>query len=250
MSYQDMVSRNWAFISSDVQERIKNSTILLAGCGLGSNIAVLAAQTGFCHFIGVDYDRVELSNLNRQAFTYEHVGQSKAEALGEIVCIKSPYAKFEAHSTKLTLENVEEFVAQADFIVNTVDFDETTFAINDIALAQGKTVFMPMNIGYGGFCMVFTENSATLDDMLGSRDIVDDVSFIQDFLGASKGFSFPEEISSALPNLIKDVEGGMPYPQIGVAAARSASLTVEAIISVLKGRLSRVAPNAICMTTL
>ncbi|WP_375379286.1 ThiF family adenylyltransferase [Chryseobacterium luquanense] len=51
--------------------------MILAGSGIGSNIAECALRFGFENLTIVDGDRVEFSNLNRQNYTYEDVSTYK-----------------------------------------------------------------------------------------------------------------------------------------------------------------------------
>ena len=65
---------------------MRSSRIGIAGLGgLGSNIAAALARSGVGHLILADFDTVELSNINRQLYTLNHIGQKKAEALPMIL---------------------------------------------------------------------------------------------------------------------------------------------------------------------
>ncbi len=65
-------------------EILNASCVGIAGCGgLGSNAAVALTRAGVGRLILADLDIVELSNLNRQYFFQDDVGQFKAEALAE-----------------------------------------------------------------------------------------------------------------------------------------------------------------------
>ena len=56
-------------LSKEVSEKLKNSTVGIAGLGgLGSNVAMALARSGIGRLIIVDFDEVEESNLNRQAY--------------------------------------------------------------------------------------------------------------------------------------------------------------------------------------
>ena len=44
MDYSELISRNWGYLTLPQQENIRLASVLLAGCGLGSNVAVLAAE--------------------------------------------------------------------------------------------------------------------------------------------------------------------------------------------------------------
>ena len=66
----------------DFQKRLKEATVAVVGLGGGSVIAAWLAAMGVGRIIGVDFDRVELNNLNRQFFyTEDDVGEYKTIAL-------------------------------------------------------------------------------------------------------------------------------------------------------------------------
>ena len=67
-------------------EKISRGAAAIAGLGgLGSHIAVMLARAGVGHLFLVDSDRVEITNLNRQAYDITHLGQPKTEALAGIL---------------------------------------------------------------------------------------------------------------------------------------------------------------------
>ena len=145
MSYSDLVKSNWGFISSEQQEKISRTRVLLAGCGLGSNIAVLAARTGFTKFTLADGDVVEAGNLNRQAFRTEQCGRNKAGATAELIREINPRAEIEVFPRFISNNNeVAELVTGADQIVNMVDPSPVLFEINRLAAEQDKPSYFPL----------------------------------------------------------------------------------------------------------
>ncbi len=60
--------------------KMRNATIGIAGCGgLGSNIAAALVRAGVGRLVIADFDRIELSNVNRQLYLPSQVGKPKAE---------------------------------------------------------------------------------------------------------------------------------------------------------------------------
>ena len=242
--YSEATSRNWAFVSPEEQERLRAARVLIAGCGLGSVIAVQASQTGFTDFIIADHDAVEVSNLNRQAFDRSHVSVNKARALASILEARSEVVTVEALEASVTPENAASLVERADVVVNTVDFDETTYALNAAARDAGKPVVFPMNMGWGGFCLVFTAESTRLEDLVGTPVPDGDAEFLGRLLGALEDFSLPGYLAERLHELPDIVDAAdLPAPQLGVAAARSATLVVEAMVRLTLGSPVRVSPR-------
>ena len=80
-SYDQFVLRNAGYIQPATQEKIRNTRLLIAGCGMGSSPAMCAARLGFEKFILVDGDTVDAHNLNRQFYEFADVGKPKVEAL-------------------------------------------------------------------------------------------------------------------------------------------------------------------------
>ncbi len=232
--YSEMMSRNWAFISPKRQKKIRDTRILLAGCGLSSVIGVLAVQTGFTKFIVVDHDVVEVSNLNRQAFDTRHLGQNKALALKNILEEKSRVVEVEAYPVKITPENTEEFVSKADIVVNTVDFDEINYLIHDIAKTQRKPVFSPLNLGFvHGICLAFTPNCPALEELIGERIVDNDLRFFFALLNNLQEFELPSYMAENLNEMLEEIKQRGYNPQTGIGAVVVSAVVIDSIIRYL-----------------
>lgn len=106
-----------------VARRVK---IGIAGAGgLGSNCAQFLVRSGFTRLKIVDYDRVEMSNLNRQFYFAHQVGRLKVEALGENLAAINPHLKLELLPVKIQENNVGELFADCDALVEALDRAET-----------------------------------------------------------------------------------------------------------------------------
>jgi sulfur carrier protein ThiS adenylyltransferase len=76
--------------------------------GLGSNIAVMLARSGVGHLLLVDFDVVDVTNLNRQMYFISQLRKPKTEALLETLYQINPYLTYETVQTKVTPDNVKE----------------------------------------------------------------------------------------------------------------------------------------------
>ncbi len=243
--HERLVSRNWAFIEPHVQAAMRNSRILFAGCGLGSVIATLAVRTGFCRLLLVDDDVVEISNLNRQAFYAEDLGSDKADALRARLEALSPAVEIEHRVTRITAESAEEFVRGVDFVVNTVDFDDVSWALNRAARKAGVPVLFPMNMAWGGFCLAFMPDSPGLESLVGPEPPHSDAEFLGRLFSNLEDFVMPEYLARRLHELPQIVSAAeLPAPQTAIAAHRSASLVVEALVRLAAGEPVRSSPRA------
>ena len=86
---------------------LKNSSVAVCGLGgLGSNAAISLARAGVGSLKLIDFDIVEPSNINRQAYFIEHIGKNKTDALKEIINKISPYINIETANIYLDETNI------------------------------------------------------------------------------------------------------------------------------------------------
>jgi len=102
--------------------RLQALTVGIAGAGgLGSNCAMHLVRSGFRRFVIADFDVVEPSNLNRQAYRLDQVGQHKVDALAANLRQVNPEAEVEAHRVRLAPDNLRELFAGCDAVVEALD---------------------------------------------------------------------------------------------------------------------------------
>ncbi len=112
-----------------VLERFAQSCVGIAGLGgLGSNVAMALARSGIGRLIIVDYDMVEESNLNRQAYDIEQIGKRKTEALMQNIGRVNPEVDVTAINLKLEPGNMDLPFQEADIIVEALDSSEAKTA--------------------------------------------------------------------------------------------------------------------------
>lgn len=110
---------------AELQARLEGSTVAICGLGgLGSNIAVALARAGVGRLILLDFDRVDLSNLNRQQYKAGQLGQYKTEALAENLTEIAPYITLERHSVLVTEDKLTELLGEAEVICEAFDRPE------------------------------------------------------------------------------------------------------------------------------
>lgn len=247
MHYSKLTDRNWGLIPDRIQQQIRSTRILVAGCGLGSNVAVLAARTGFSNFMLADGDTVELSNLNRQAFRLNHIGMNKARVTAELISEINSEALVSVHPEFITRADVNSIVSSADIIINTVDPGPVMYQLNDTARDQQKTVFFPLNTGFGGFTLVFTPTSSTLEEMIGGKFEANDF-FMRLLQSLSQHAPHLETYFKEYPEIVQMfVSGDKPGPQLGIAANINAALMVTAMIRLLSGLPVKQAPEPLAL---
>ena len=111
--------------SPETQAKLDKGRVAIAGLGgLGSNIAFALARIGVGHLHLIDFDRVDLTNLNRQQYFLEHVGIYKTEALSSELKRINPYLDIVTTCVRVTEDNVKELFKDEDIICEAFDNPE------------------------------------------------------------------------------------------------------------------------------
>ena len=106
----------------DLQNKISAARVAVCGLGgLGSNIAIALARAGVGHLHLIDFDRVDLTNLNRQQYAVGQLGQYKTDALRETLSLVSPYCNVTCNTIKVTEENLPDLLKTEDYICEAFD---------------------------------------------------------------------------------------------------------------------------------
>ncbi|MBQ8514799.1 MAG: sulfur carrier protein ThiS adenylyltransferase ThiF [Ruminococcus sp.] len=93
--------------SADLQERFSQASVAICGLGgLGSNVAMALARAGVGTLYLIDFDRVDISNLNRQQYKASQLGLYKTEAMKQNLAEITPYCKVMINTVKLTEDNL------------------------------------------------------------------------------------------------------------------------------------------------
>lgn len=89
--------------------------------GIGSNVALNLVRSGLDNFKLIDFDRVELSNLNRQFYFHDQIGRPKVEALAENLRRIRPELRLELVITRITGANCRQLFTDCDLVVEGLD---------------------------------------------------------------------------------------------------------------------------------
>ena len=119
--------------------------------GLGSNVAMWLARLGVGHLLLYDFDRVELSNLNRQYYFVEDVGEYKAVALLKHLRAVNPYGDYQSKVVRLTEDNLAELVDTAPIICEALDKPEAKALLVNGVLESFPDKFLVAASGLAGF---------------------------------------------------------------------------------------------------
>lgn len=108
--------------SPELNAALDNACVGIAGLGgLGSAVAIALARVGISKLILCDFDIVDASNLNRQQYFLENIGQKKTEALKNIISQINPFVNVEIQDIWLDENNVNEIFAGCDIVAECFD---------------------------------------------------------------------------------------------------------------------------------
>lgn len=135
-----------------IYEKLKNSKVAIAGLGgLGSHIAVMLARSGVGHLHLVDFDRVELSNLNRQVYTVDELGMLKTEALKGILLKINPYINVSYKNVKVYKDNIKPVFNGFGLVCEAFDDPEAKAMLVGELLSNGGRTIIVSGSGMAGY---------------------------------------------------------------------------------------------------
>lgn len=115
-----------ARLSLPVFQRLQSSRVAIAGLGgLGSHVAVMLTRAGLGALSLIDFDRVDVSNMHRQAYSLPHIGQPKVQALASLLRDINPYVNLELIEQRVTPDNVLALLSQHHYVCEAFDHAES-----------------------------------------------------------------------------------------------------------------------------
>ena len=122
------------------QERLADASMLIIGAGgLGSPAALYLAAAGVGRLGLVDFDTVDLSNLQRQVLHDSHgVGSSKLDSARDRLQALNPGVRIDTHATRLTSANALDLLGGYDVIIDGTDNFPTRYLVNDACVFLNK----------------------------------------------------------------------------------------------------------------
>lgn len=166
------------------QQKLQQTSILIVGCGgLGNTVATSLAGSGIGEVHLVDFDIVEVTNLHRQLFfTLDDVGKPKAEVLGKYLKKIAPFTAVFVHNLTIDKQNVFDFIAKTDYVIDCTDSLPTKYVLNDACVIKNKPLVYGSLYKYDGYVASFNVPGGNGSTSANLRD------------------AFPEIPKDAIPN--------------------------------------------------
>lgn len=123
----------------ETQERLKGARVIVVGAGgLGCPVSLNLALAGIGEIRICDFDVVDITNLNRQFLHIEqNIGGRKAESARQALISINSEVNIEPVFDKITDENVDDIVGNADIILDCLDNFPTRHTLNKSAIRKG-----------------------------------------------------------------------------------------------------------------
>lgn len=140
----------------------KSKVIVIGAGGVGQHVLTYLVTNGILDITLVDFDNVELSNLNRQFLLPEGtVGAPKADAVQFALQLRNSDAKIKAKNLKVDESNIDELIKGYDVVVDAVDNWETKLVIFN-AKKDDKQLFLHVGVdGESGQYCLFKNKTLT-----------------------------------------------------------------------------------------
>ncbi len=171
--YHDSFSRNIGLVTVEQQERLRRSTVAVAGCGGGGGGYIAAlARAGIGTFSLADPDTFEWVNFNRQyGASQATVGQNKAVVMGEIVRGINPEAQVRALPAALDPDTIAGFLDGADVVLDGIDFfaPDARRLLYRTARARGIPVIVGGPIGWSAAWQIWSPTGPSLEAFCGFK---------------------------------------------------------------------------------
>ena len=152
---------------------LSRGKVAIAGLGgLGSNVAYALTRIGVGHLHLVDFDRVDITNLNRQQYFMEDIGKYKTDALEALLRKINPYLDIQTDCVRVTEKNAAMLFQDADIVCEAFDNPEAkAMLVNEILekFPEKKLVSATGMAGFGSSNTIVTRRMTKNFYLCGDR---------------------------------------------------------------------------------
>jgi molybdopterin/thiamine biosynthesis adenylyltransferase len=149
-------------IDAEGQSRLADATVVILGLGgLGSAASIYLAAAGVGHLVLVDFDTVDISNLQRQiVHTTADIGRLKVESASDRLLALNPDLKLTLINRVLTGPELAELMQGVNVVVDATDNFDTRFALNRASVQTRTPLVSAAAIRFEAQVSVFDPRSA------------------------------------------------------------------------------------------
>lgn len=222
--WEQLVDRQKGIVNftDELTEAIGRTRVLVAGAGGNGVVLDFLVRTGFRHFVIIDFDVVEATNLNRLPFLPDAVGKTKAEAWKEYLQAVNPGCEVTAHCRKVTKNDeawLAEVIAGVDIVALGMTDIEPNFLIPRVCHRLRKRMVVgPGTSNCWAVSTLTHEGTVSLESVGGfgtegidARDI-DYKAILPAFM---RIYMFPGRTERLTPGTLQKVQRGEIAPRNG-----------------------------------
>jgi molybdopterin/thiamine biosynthesis adenylyltransferase len=239
--YHEFTLRNAGFISEQEQAVLRDSVILVAGCGsTGGSAIELLVRSGAENLILIDNGTYDLNNSNRQNMTLDDVGELKPEVFRLRCNAINPFAKIEVCNIGITPDNVEDYVNRADIVIDAVDVTgrsglEMKFLLHQVCHQYHKAVICGYDMAATQYIPIFDYRNKSL--ALFDNQINTEMVATMEPLKVCTFLVPVTEIPEAMFEELERSQQGKDYTsQLGIAANLFGTITTGLVIDMLNNK--------------
>lgn len=145
----DFLQRTELLIGKQNISKLQNAKVAVCGLGgVGSAAAEVLARVGIGYLRLIDFDKVDITNLNRQLLaTHETVGMYKTQAMAKRIGNINPACYVDIKQEFITPENIQYLLEGMDFVVDAID--NVTGKIAIIVYCKDNNIGIVSSMGTG-----------------------------------------------------------------------------------------------------
>lgn len=153
----ELYKRQITLIGADAFSKVRETKVLVVGAGgLGCPVLQYLASAGIGRLGIVDFDRVSLSNLQRQIlYKTDDIDQLKVVVAANTLKKLAPFCEFDLYTERLTETNASSIISSYDLVLDCTDNYFTKFLIHDYCLHLGKVLIQASVYQYEGQLNLF-----------------------------------------------------------------------------------------------
>ncbi len=238
-SYDVAFCRNRGLVTAEEQQTLRASRVAIVGMGgVGGSDLVTLARLGIGRFTIADPDNFEAANTNRQyGASLSTLGRPKAEVMARVVRDINPEAEIRIFTEAIGPHNAEEFLRDADVLVDGLEVFEIGVRriLFRLAARRGIYALSAGPVGFSTVWVIIDPRGMTFDDYFGLRDGMDPLEqFVAFIIGMA-----PRATHRAYMDLSSIDVAARTGPSLSLACQLASGLIGAEVVKILlnRGRL-------------
>ncbi|MCK9151940.1 HesA/MoeB/ThiF family protein [Methanobacterium alcaliphilum] len=167
MAYWEIVSRQMSILTKSQQQKLKDATITVIGCGgIGGSAIEMLARMGIGNLRIVDKDSFDVSNINRQVMSsFCSVGKSKIRVTEKTLRSINPFINIKSFEVELDETNVEKIMKGSDLVIDALDNLLSRIIVSRYAFKMNIPFIHGAIHGTMGQITVFNNNTPKYEEL-------------------------------------------------------------------------------------